>query len=274
MNKIRKNKSVGPVGKGNTKPPTVTKKRIDNRPNRAKNWILTWNNYSMENYYELLVSISSFNCKYIIGKECGASGTYHLQGYIESPKKLRWSEFKLPKEIHWEVAKGTREENIEYCSKENNYVCVYEFEPLKIIEKLHKWQSDIEQLYYDRPDGRTVHWYYDKKGGKGKSSFCKYMYVHYGTTTIQGGKMADIMNIIYNMKDVGKMILIDIPRASGGKISESAVECILNGMITNTKYETGKKVFNPPHVVIFSNSMPELENMSANRWNIINLAKY
>jgi hypothetical protein len=52
------------------------------------------------------------------------------------------------------------------------------------------------------------------------------------------------------------------------KVSYSSIECIKNGMITNTKYETGFKVFNPPHVVVFSNFPPDEEKLSADRWNI------
>jgi len=39
-------------------------------------------------------------------------------------------------------------------------------------------------------------------------------------------------------------------------------------MITNTKFETGLKVFNPPHIVVLANFPPREEKLSADRWKI------
>ena len=53
--------------------------------------------------------------------------------------------------------------------------------------------------------------------------------------------------------------------------------CILPStacLVTNTKYETGCKVFNPPNIVVFANSFPEHpENLSQDRWKITNLGE-
>ena len=102
------------------------------------------------------------------------------------------------------------------------------------------------------------------------------MYVKHGVITIQGGKLADIINIIFNLNmDNVKAIMIDIPRNHKNHVSYSAIECILNGMITNTKFETGVKVFNPPHLVVFSNFYPEKgeDILSDDRWDIIELTE-
>ena len=43
-------------------------------------------------------------------------------------------------------------------------------------------------------------------------------------------------------------------------------------MICNTKYETGVKIFNSPHIICFANFPPDnLEQLSADRWIITNL---
>ena len=121
------------------------------------------------------------------------------------------------------------------------------------------------------PDGRHIIWFVDEIGGCGKSSLCKYMYCKYNVPTIQGGKMSDIINIVYNLDMMRtKMLLIDIPRSCKNRVSYSAIECILNGMITNTKFETGVKVFNPPHVVVFANFEPKYSQLSADRWKVHN----
>ena len=67
-------------------------------------------------------------------------------------------------------------------------------------------------------------------------------------------------------------VMFDIPRAHGGSISYSSLESIKNGMVCNTKYETGVKVFNSPHVIIFANFPPDKpELLSDDRWNVVNI---
>lgn len=237
---------------------------------QAKRWCFTLNNYSENDIKKLEQSF--IGEKYIIGKEIGENGTPHLQGYINWNKQTRLTALKkINNKIHWEKCKGNEKDNIKYCSKDGDYIIkgLKVEKPIKIITNLHPWQKEIEDLYNTEPDGRTIHWYWEETGGVGKSSFCKYMYVIHGAITIQGGKLADIMNIIFNldMNDV-TMLMIDVPRNNGNNISYSAVECILNGMITNTKFETGVKVFNAPHVVVFSNYEPDIEKLSGDRWSI------
>lgn len=254
-----KNGANGDGGKGNTK----------SRPNQSKRWCFTYNNYGKESLNVLQSEFNKKNISFVIGEEVGANGTPHLQGYIECPKKMRWTEIAVSKNIHWEKCKGDRDSNIKYCSKDGKYVCSKSLTPIKCIINLKPWQKNIEDLLKIEPDGRTLHWYWESVGGVGKSSFCKYMYVKHKVPTIQGGKLADIMNIIFNL-DMGKvdMLLIDIPRNNKNNVSYSAIECILNGMITNTKFETGIKVFNPPHVVCLSNFEPDESKLSADRWDI------
>lgn len=248
---------------GNTNSPRI---------NQLLRWCFTFNNYTIEDIYEMETKFKEICKKYVFQEEIGKEGTKHLQGAIWLKKKMRYSEFKLSKKIHWEQMRN-EEASIKYCQKsETGTGNIYTFgmpKPIKIIDKLYKWQESIVDIYKTEPDGRTVYWRYDKIGGVGKSSFCKYMYVKYGAITIQGGKLADIMNIIFNLNmDNIKMLIIDVPRNNGNNISYSAVECILNGMITNTKFETGTKVFNPPHIVVFSNYEPDIEKLSEDRWNI------
>lgn len=254
--------------KGNTKLKSQKKRVI-----QSKNWIFTFNNYSKNDIFELIKFFESKNILYGFGEEIApTTGTPHLQGFIHCPSKVRPLELKLNNTIHWKKMKGTINDNIKYCSKEENYYCSYSLEQPSILNiKLYDWQLKIEAIHLSRPNGRTIHWVCDWEGGKGKSTFCKYMYYKYNIPTIQGGKLSDIMNIVFNMDVVPKTFLIDIPRCNKNKVSYASIECILNGMITNTKFETGIKVFNPPHVFCFSNFEPETEKLSEDRWNIIHL---
>jgi len=254
-----------------------TNTSITKQPNKCKRWCFTWNNYPENEPDNIIELFNKLNIQYIIGKEIGKIGNIkHLQGYIECPTYMRWTEFGLPKQIHWEKCKGSRHDNVEYCSKEGQYSCSNilrkHFVQTLCTNTLYPWQKNIESLFHTEPDGRSIHWYYDEEGGKGKSAFCKYMYVVHKVPTIQGGKMADVINIMFNLDlDEVRMVLIDIPRSTGNKISYGAIECILNGMITNTKFETGIKVFNPPHVVVFANKPPNESKLSEDRWKVTEL---
>ena len=99
------------------------------------------------------------------------------------------------------------------------------------------------------------------------------MIIKYGILFCSGGKYSDIMNLIFNQDmDACNCVMFDIPRANQGNISYSSLESIKNGMVCNTKYETGVKVFNSPHVFCFANFPPGDENMlSPDRWVIKNI---
>lgn len=256
---------------GNTKTSSL-------RINQLKGWFFTWNNYP-ENFLETLETVFRVFCKkYIFEKEVGENGTPHIQGCITLKKAMRWTEFKLPKEIHWEK---TRNEvaAIDYCEKEalqrgGTDCWKWGFPKPIILATMKGWQLEAEKLCLEECKetvNRTLNWWWEEQGGYGKSSFCKYMAVKHNACVIQGGKLADIMNIIFNLDmDTVPCIIIDIPRAHKNKVSYTAIECILNGMITNTKFETGRKIFNPPQILVLSNFPPkdDDESLSADRWAI------
>lgn len=233
--------------------------------------------YCMTHFYDnnddiinLSNKLKSICVHYYYGKEvCPTTGKLHLQGFFKLKTPMRITELNHLN-CHLTASLGSADQNEAYCGKDGDVTKWGYPKPIKIFETLLDWQQAIHDLVINtEPDGRSIHWYWDDVGNKGKSQFCKYMYVKYGIVTIQGGKCPDIMNILFNLDcSALKAIIIDLPRSSGNKISEKAVECILNGMITNTKFETGVKVFNPPHVVVFSNAEPFIETMSLDRWKI------
>ena len=85
---------------------------------RSRGWVFTWNNYTPED----LTYLSILPCRYIIyGKEVGAQGTPHLQGYVQysTLKSLAQvaSDFK---KNFVQIAKW--EDNaIKYCQKQGDY---------------------------------------------------------------------------------------------------------------------------------------------------------
>jgi len=123
------------------------------------------------------------------------------------------------------------------------------------------------------PDDRKIYWFYETIGNVGKSALVKYLVVKYNCLFCQGGKESDIMNLVFNRDmDATNCVIFDIPRAHRGNVSYSALENIKNGLVCNTKYETGVKIFNSPHIICFANFPPSKpEELSQDRWIITEL---
>jgi len=87
---------------------------------RFYNWCFTLNNYTSNNYDDIL----NIKNKYlIIGKEIGECGTPHLQGYVEFKDKVSLKKLKkFNNKIHWEIRRGTAKQASEYCMKGGDFV--------------------------------------------------------------------------------------------------------------------------------------------------------
>lgn len=237
-----------------------------------KKYDFVYNNYP-EDLSNIKMALNKYCKRWIFGKEVGAEGTPHLQGFIELYTKDRMTGI-----IKWLTGCSLRECRneealIKYVQKDGNIESKGFPKPIKVITELRPWQKNVVDIINTEPDGRSINWFYDTVGNKGKSALCKYLAVKMNCLIIQGGKLADIMNIIFNteMEDI-KSVIIDVPRCNGNNVSYSSIECILNGMITNTKYETGRKLFNNVHVIVFSNDEPELGKLSADRWKVTDMS--
>lgn len=90
---------------------------------RSRKWCLTLNNYSKNEYDELLSQCHSKKWKYIFGKEVGEENmTPHIQGYIEHDEAIRLSTLKkICKRGHFEKSKGSRDQNYNYCCKDGEF---------------------------------------------------------------------------------------------------------------------------------------------------------
>nr|QGF19359.1 hypothetical protein [Antarctic circular DNA molecule] len=91
---------------------------------RARGWCITLNNYSLEEVNLLEIELHSDTVeKYILGKEIGKDKKVpHLQGWIYFKNGKTLSAIKkLSDRAHWEVSKGTAQQNWDYCSKDGDY---------------------------------------------------------------------------------------------------------------------------------------------------------
>lgn len=90
---------------------------------QSRCWCFTLNNYDELAVEHIRSVFTSDKIRYaIFGYEVGDSGTPHLQGYVAFTKQQRLAAVtrSIPR-AHWEPAKGTEQQNYEYCSKDGEF---------------------------------------------------------------------------------------------------------------------------------------------------------
>lgn len=248
-------------------------------PRRGRYWFFTLNNYKPED----IQTLETLNkCRYLFQEETGKDGTPHLQGIILFDNARTLEQMKLiSSTAHWEFIRY-KKKAIAYCSKvETRTGKVYQNMGVRIERPLndpflkHKpktWQSKILKIIDQEPDLRKIHWFWESKGGTGKSLFSKHLILKHNALVIGGSKRDIQFGIMEWIKKQDlTLVIVDIPRCSYNKISYQALECIKNGFFFSTKYESGMCVFNTPHVIVFANSEPQYNNLSNDRWVIYDI---
>lgn len=257
---------------------------------RARRWSMTLNNYTEEEYNTLTQYFKKKEWLYIIGKEVGEEKkTPHLQIYIEAKNAV--SNIQLDKIIERKAgsdvsqplihfkSKGTREQNVKYCSKENNFITNIEIE-IDIKKELinieynnitwKDWQQNVLNIINQEIDKRKIYWYWEQTGNVGKSFLAKYICLT-NECIIATGKSTDIFNQLLNWRNKNTktlqlpIIIIDNPRSEFGHINYSAIESLKNGFIYSGKYEGGQIFGLTPHVIVFANNEPNYNELSEDR---------
>lgn len=259
-------------GGGNTQNPSPSsKKQVPKR----KGHFFTWNNYKMEDVEEMLkIWRREGVIKYAFQEEIAPeTGTPHLQGMCVFSNEKRDTTWDPHGKAHWEKLKkfdGVYQLK-EKSRKPNGIQWVFGFpKPIKLIQTLRPWQEIVWNICKEEPDDRCINWFWEPTGKVGKSVFVKWLVVKHKALPCIGGKFGDIMNLVFNQNmDETNIVVFDIPRSHEGHVSYASLEAIKNGLVCNTKYETGYKVFNPPHIICFANFPPDdPEQLSNDKWNI------
>lgn len=106
-------------------------------------------------------------------EECPTTARIHVQGYVEFTAALRLAALKkISQNAHWEMAKGSREQCVAYCSKEDTALRIDESVALRTIDpvltqpteqgkrndllecaaKIAGGEWDLAQVHQNRPD--------------------------------------------------------------------------------------------------------------------------
>ena len=98
-------------------------------PMQRQRWGFTFNNYPSSLNIRSHLSIDNFFIKRAVwGFEIGASGTPHLQGYLELKRSLRLSHVKkIFPSAYWFAANGNSFQNFRYCTKSGNFDLIGDF---------------------------------------------------------------------------------------------------------------------------------------------------
>lgn len=244
-----------------------------------------WFSFTMFNYSALDIERfqgSILLDKYVFQEElCPTTNKQHLQGTVKFKKKVRLTSVNknFPK-CHWECTKSIKG-STKYCFKDETKLeggkqwskGIIVPEVLITIKELRPWQEKCHTLLKGERDDRTINWFWEETGNIGKSAFAKWLAIKHQAFCICGSA-ADLkfgLADMFNKTGIfPKIVILDIPRDSNG-CSYKGLEQIKNGMFYSTKYESGMVLFNPPHVIIFANCEPDIDRMSKDRWNIVEI---
>jgi len=297
---------------------------------RGKAWCFTLNNYTDAEYRRIIEWGAGSQCEYlVVGRERGASGTPHLQGYVVLDVRKRMQQVKeaLGNRVHLELARGTAAQNREYCTKENDFsecgtlpvvsqgkrtdldrfkswvldyvadngrrpsereialehsslwlryqprlMSLLDFlcPPQNLVDgDLRPWQLELfEELKEPCTDDRSIVFYYDIDGGKGKSWFCRYCFskLERRVQLLSVAKRDDLAHAIDPTCDI---FLINVPRLQMEYLRYEILESLKDRTVFSPKYQSGMKILaQTPHVVVFANEAPVESQMTADRYVI------
>lgn len=213
-----------------------------------------------------------------MGEEFGELGvTPHIQGCFILKKKMYAKTLQkyFTDNCHL-VRLKSWEHGYEYCKKEGNLIDTSErytiLKPCYCKENMSKWQKLLFERFQQAPDQRKIYWRWSTNGKCGKTDFARHLSRELGFIILSGSAKDMKNGIVEYVKKEGVCpdgIVIDIPRSLDSDwFSYTGVEEVKNMFFYSGKYEGLMVDGNPPHLVIFSNELPENCKLSEDRWDI------
>lgn len=216
-------------------------------------------------------------------EEIGENGTPHIQGFLHYKNAVALSSLKSwnPR-IHWEQTRSVVQ-SVAYCSDPakrapNGKVWTLGYtvpttDKTYVLDQgdLFTWQKDLwQELQNPSDNDRAIVWYCDLDGGSGKTAMARFILDQLKQKALYlcGGSTKDILHQVIRAPSDPTVVLFNLARSQEGKLAYNSLETIKDGLVQSGKYEGGMRMFAPPHVIVFANWLPDVAQLSADRWII------
>lgn len=171
--------------------------------------------------------------------------------------KRKWSEVIMDPDIAPVVSKC-----MPYCA------AVFANRPVPPLAlDLYPWQESLLSVLLGPVDDRAIYWYWESRGGVGKSKFATYLQRNHGALVLESGKSGDIAMCFDNHE----IVCFDLARTTQEHCNYGIMESLKNGRIFSPKYYSCVKPYPIPHVVVFANYPPKQGSFSEDRIKITEL---
>lgn len=130
------------------------------------------------------------------------------------------------------------------------------------------WQQDAYDRCLADAHPRTIEFFVDPLGNKGKSWFAAFMLSKFpeDVQCIKVGKEADMC---YSIDESKTIFIIDVPRSKMEFFQYSVIEQLKDRMVFSTKYNSRMKIIRAiPHVLVMCNESPDRSKLSQDRFTI------
>ena len=118
---------------------------------------------------------------------------------------------------------------------------------------------------------RSIDLVYDPQGNAGKSLFSEYLESKGDSEEVPPFRLMDDIFQWVCSRPIKKIYIVDMPRGmKKDKLGDfySGIEVIKNGVAYDKRYSAKKIRFDRPRIIVFSNELPNLDLMSADRWKL------
>ena len=142
---------------------------------------------------------------------------------------------------------------------------------------LRPWQESL--FNYIKPTDREVIWVIGRKGNEGKTWFQEYLASKFGWSRVICGmdirlKKSSICHILSKRSLMTTDIfLFDVGKAkTEDDMNYELIEQVKNGRTLAGKFDSKELKFHTPNIiVVFSNEMPDVDQLSKDRWKIFQI---
>ena len=270
-----------------------------NSQNKSKRWALTVHGATDEQLTALKTLFDMDTVDFgIASKESGEHSIHpHFQVYFECVDRCRMKQTckdLFGSNFHLEHARGTRDANVRYVygvdkAYEIGWIVLskgsvevprgYSPHAMNFTRdfKPRPFQKHIiDIINSQKPDDRTIYWFWEPNGNVGKTALAKWLHRTYGAI-VAGGSSADIKHALARVRDIvgsdPTVILVDLVRSYyPTKQTYTAIENIKDGIFFSGKYESAMlDMKSSPDIFVFCNFEPIIDRLSLDRWKIFKI---